>query len=99
MHDPPFRWAFATDLNLPHWWNIVWRAGGQPVQRNADESLAQFLVGAAFYTWREAAIGFLVGALLGLLLATVFVHSRLPSGRSCRTSSPARRSRSSPSRR
>jgi hypothetical protein len=22
FHDPPFRWAFATDLNLPHWWDI-----------------------------------------------------------------------------
>jgi NitT/TauT family transport system permease protein len=75
-HNPPFRWFFATDLNLPHWFNIV-TAMFAPVQRNADASLGQFLVGAAFYTWREAVIGFVVGALLGLLLATVFVHSRL----------------------
>ena len=75
-HIPPFRWAFASDLNLPHWWNIL-AALAAPVQRNAEASLAQFLVGAAFYTWREAVIGFIVGALLGLLLATVFVHSRL----------------------
>jgi NitT/TauT family transport system permease protein len=75
-HFPPFRWAFASDLNLPHWWNIL-AALAAPVQRNAESSLAQFLVGAAFYTWREAVIGFIVGALLGLLLATVFVHSRL----------------------
>ncbi len=75
-HSPPFRWAFATDLNLPHWFNIV-AALVAPVQRNADASLGQFLVGAAFYTWREAAIGFVVGALLGLVLATVFVHSQL----------------------
>src|SRR6187397_1170085 len=75
-HFPPFRWAFASDLNLPHWWNIL-AALAAPVQRNAEASLAQFLVGAAFYTWREAVIGFIVGALLGLLLATVFVHSRL----------------------
>jgi NitT/TauT family transport system permease protein len=47
------------------------------VQRGSDESLAQFLVGAALYTWREAAIGFVVGALLGIGLATAFVHSRL----------------------
>ena len=32
---------------------------------------------AALYTWREALIGFVLGALLGLALATVFVHSRL----------------------
>jgi NitT/TauT family transport system permease protein len=75
-HFPPFRWAFASDLNLPHWFNIL-AALAAPVQRNAESSLAQFLVGAAFYTWREAVIGFIVGALLGLLLATVFVHSRL----------------------
>ena len=73
---PPFRWPFANDLNLPHWWNIVWVLG-EPVQRGSDQSLLSFLIGAAFYTWREAAIGFLVGALLGLVLATVFVHSRL----------------------
>ena len=75
-HFPPFRWAFASDLNLPHWWNIL-AALAAPVQRNAEATLGQFLVGAAFYTWREAVIGFIVGALLGLLLATVFVHSRL----------------------
>jgi NitT/TauT family transport system permease protein len=73
---PPFRWPFANDLNLPHWWNIVWVLG-EPVQRGSDQSLLSFLIGAAFYTWREAAIGFVVGALLGLVLATVFVHSRL----------------------
>jgi NitT/TauT family transport system permease protein len=74
--NPPFRWAFASDLNLPHWWNILW-VMGEPVQRGSQQSLGEFLVGAAFYTWREAAIGFIVGALLGLVLATVFVHSRL----------------------
>jgi NitT/TauT family transport system permease protein len=72
-HDPPLRFPFATDLNLPHWWDIL-GALAAPVQRNQDDSLLQFLLGASFYTWREAAIGFLVGALLGLLLATLFVH-------------------------
>src|SRR6266540_326836 len=75
-HDPPFRWPLANDLNLPHWFSIL-GALTAPVQRSADQSLAAFLTGAAFYTWREAAIGFLVGALLGLVLATIFVHSRL----------------------
>jgi len=75
-HNPPFRWPFANDLNLPHWFSIL-GALAAPVQRNADASLGQFLAGAAFYTWREAAIGFVVGALLGLALATIFVHSRL----------------------
>jgi NitT/TauT family transport system permease protein len=76
LWNPPFRWAFANDLNLPHIWNIA-HALGQPFQRNADQSLAEYLFGAALYTWREAGIGFLLGALLGLVLATIFVHSRL----------------------
>ena len=73
---PPFRWPFANDLNLPHVWNIAW-VMGQPFQRGADVTLLEYLVGAALYTWREAFLGFLFGSLLGLLLATVFVHSRL----------------------
>jgi NitT/TauT family transport system permease protein len=73
FHDPPFRFPFATDLNLPHWWEIL-GALAAPVQRNQESSLLQFLLGASFYTWREAALGFVVGTLLGLLLATLFVH-------------------------
>jgi NitT/TauT family transport system permease protein len=74
--DPPLRIWFASDLLLPHVWDIL-GALANPVQRGSDESLAQFLVGAAFYTWREAALGFLVGALIGIGLAAAFVHSRL----------------------
>jgi NitT/TauT family transport system permease protein len=74
--NPPFRLPFANDLNLPHVWNIV-LAFGQPWQRGADRNVAQFLFDAALYTWREALIGFALGALLGLALATAFVHSRL----------------------
>ncbi len=76
IHQPPFRWAFANDLNLPHLWTIA-NAFAQPFQRGADVSLAQYLFGAALYTWREAAIGFALGAALGLLLSTLFVHVRL----------------------
>lgn len=76
LWNPPFRWPFANDLNLPHVWNIA-IAFGQPWERGSDQTLAQYLFGAALYTWREAAIGFLLGAVLGLALATVFVHSRL----------------------
>lgn len=73
---PPLELSFATDIKLPHVWDIF-GALANPVQRGSDESLAQFLVGAALYTWREAAIGFVVGALLGVALATAFVHSGL----------------------
>jgi NitT/TauT family transport system permease protein len=73
---PPLDIKYASDLNLPHLWDIF-GALAQPVQRGSDASLAQFLVGAALYTWREAAIGFVAGALIGIGLAAAFVHSGL----------------------
>ena len=76
LWNPPFRWAFANDINLPHVWNIA-LAMGRPFQSGRDVSLFQYLIGAALYTWREALLGFLLGSLLGLALATAFVHSRL----------------------
>ncbi|HEX3428550.1 MAG TPA: ABC transporter permease [Candidatus Limnocylindrales bacterium] len=76
LWNPPFRWEFANDLNLPHIWNII-LTFGEPWQRGADRNVARFLFDAALYTWREAAIGFGLGALIGLILATIFVHSRL----------------------
>jgi ABC-type nitrate/sulfonate/bicarbonate transport system, permease component len=73
--NPPFRWAFANDLNLPHIWNIA-LVFMEPWQRGADRNVAQFLFDAALYTWREAFLGFVLGTALGLGLATLFVHSR-----------------------
>ena len=73
--NPPFRWDFANDLNLPHLWNIG-LVFLEPWQRGADRNVAQFLFDAALYTWREAFLGFALGTLLGLGLATIFVHSR-----------------------
>ena len=73
--DPPFRWPFANDLNLPHVWNIA-LVFFEPWQRGADRNIAQFLFDAALYTWREAFLGFALGTLIGLALATAFVHSR-----------------------
>jgi NitT/TauT family transport system permease protein len=76
LWNPPFRWAFANDLNLPHVWNIA-LTFNEPWQRGADRSVGRFLVDAALYTFREAFVGFLLGAAIGLVLATIFVHSRL----------------------
>jgi NitT/TauT family transport system permease protein len=76
VHHPPFRILQATDRQLPHLWDIA-SALAQPVQRNQEETLGGFLVSAALYTWQEALIGFAVGAIIGLLLASLFVHSRL----------------------
>lgn len=77
LWNPPFRWPFANDLTLPHLWNILY-AFVQPWQPGVDKTtLAQKLVEAALFTWRSAAIGFVFGTILGLILATIFVHSRL----------------------
>ena len=76
VYRPPFKWAIANDLSLPHVWKI-WEALAAPVQRQQSQSLAEFLVGAAIHTGQEAALGFLFGGLLGLALAAVFVHSKL----------------------
>ncbi len=76
LWNPPFRWPFVNDLNLPHVWNIA-LAFFDPWQRGADRNVAQLLFDAALYTWKEAALGFLLGSVIGLVLATVFVHSRI----------------------
>jgi len=73
---PPLDLKFATDINLPHVWSIA-AALGDPWRRSANTSLFMFLVGKALYTWREAAIGFALGAVTGIALAAAFVHSQL----------------------
>jgi NitT/TauT family transport system permease protein len=73
-HDPPLKFAFATDSKLPHTWDIAAEffnldaAGATTLQR---------LAGAALFTLRNAAIGFALGSAFGLALAVVLVHVRL----------------------
>ena len=74
-HDPPYRFKFASDLNLPHLWNIA-EAFGNPSRRNGPP-LITVLSKASFFTFREALIGFLIGGFLGLLLGIIFAHSHL----------------------
>jgi NitT/TauT family transport system permease protein len=76
VYVPPFKWEIASDLSLPHVWEIA-DAMAAPVQRQQSQSLGEFLIGAAIYTGREAALGFVFGALIGLALAAVLVHSKL----------------------
>lgn len=73
FHQPPFYLAQASDLELPHLWTIVGTLL-DPFQRNSDITLLGYLIEAAFYTWREAFIGFALGALIGVVLASIFVH-------------------------
>ena len=72
---PPFQWKIASDLNMPHVWEIA-GAFAEPAQRNGP-ALAFVLADAAVFTFREAFGGFVIGALLGLSLAVIFVHSPL----------------------
>lgn len=73
-HVPPWHARIATDLSLPHIWDVV-RAFVEPAQRNGSP-LGLILAGQALFTFREALVGFVAGGLLGLLLGIVFVHSR-----------------------
>jgi NitT/TauT family transport system permease protein len=74
-HLPPLRWRIVDDLSLPHVWDIV-RAFVDPAQRGGPP-LGAVLVGQATFTLIEALAGFVVGSILGLSLAVLFVHSRL----------------------
>jgi NitT/TauT family transport system permease protein len=72
---PPFQWTVASDLNMPHVWDIA-ASFVEPAQRNGPP-LGLVLVNAGIFTFQEAFGGFVFGALLGLALAIVFVHSPL----------------------
>jgi NitT/TauT family transport system permease protein len=73
-HNPPFRVQQLSDLQLPHVWDII-GALNAPFQRNAEYSLGQYLLDQALFTWQEALIGFAVGTIVGVVLASVLVHS------------------------
>ena len=72
-HVPPLAWRFASDVNLPHVWDIL--ASFVAVDANG-ETLLQGLLAAAFFTFRGALVGFILGASFGLGLAIVLVHVR-----------------------
>jgi NitT/TauT family transport system permease protein len=72
---PPFQWTVASDLNMPHVWDIA-ASFVEPAQRNGPP-LGVVLINAGIFTFREAFGGFVFGAVLGLALAIVFVHSPL----------------------
>jgi NitT/TauT family transport system permease protein len=75
-HTPPFRVLQLSDRQLPHLWEIA-ASFFEPFQRNADYNLGNYLIDQALYTWLEAIVGFALGAVIGIALASVFVHSGL----------------------
>ncbi|HEX6474477.1 MAG TPA: ABC transporter permease subunit [Candidatus Limnocylindria bacterium] len=71
--DPPLSFGMASDINMPHVWLIFTRLF-EPLTGGSSQSLATYLALQALYTWREALIGFALGGILGIALATAFVH-------------------------
>lgn len=74
-HMPPLQFKIASDLNLPHVWDVL-GAFAQPSRRNGPP-LGVLLFNAGIFTFREAFTGFLLGGLLGFALGVIFTHSRL----------------------
>jgi NitT/TauT family transport system permease protein len=58
------------DNSMPHVWTIVGTLF-EPVRRGSDEILLSILAKAALFTWREAAVGFIIGSLVGFGLGAV----------------------------
>ncbi len=75
-HTPPFPVPQFSDLQLPHLWTIA-ASFTEPFQRNANYLLGNYLFDQALYTWAEAIVGFSLGALIGIALASIFVHFAL----------------------
>ena len=73
-HDPPLTFPFATDVKLPHFWDIAAEFGRADA---AGETTTARLVQAGLFTLRNAAIGFALGSAFGLLLAIILVHVRI----------------------
>jgi NitT/TauT family transport system permease protein len=70
-HTPPFHVSQASDINLPHLWDVV---GAFFAVDAAGRSGLESLLGAALFTLRGAFVGFAMGAAIGLGLAILLVH-------------------------
>lgn len=66
----------SDDKSMPHLWNMV-AALFRPAQRGNPDLLVSLLLRAAWFTWQEAAAGFLFGSLVGFGLGALFSRSAL----------------------
>lgn len=66
----------SDDLTMPPA-SDIFSAFWEPVQREGSESLAIFLIKASWFTLKEAALGFVLGTLIGLLLAAAMLRSKI----------------------
>ena len=65
----------TDDLTMPPIPAIVAEVG-EPLQRTEDKPLGAFVLEAAFFTAREATLGFFLGMVFGIGIAVVLVRSR-----------------------
>ena len=70
-HAPPFHLTQASDINLPHVWDVI---GAFFAADAAGRSGFESLLGAALFTLRGALVGFAIGAVVGLGIAIALVH-------------------------
>lgn len=73
-HTPPFKLTMASDINLPHVWDVVGAFGAVDA---AGNPFIGSLIGSALFTLRGALVGFAIGAVFGLALAILLVHVRM----------------------
>lgn len=66
----------SDDLTMPHVADIL-AAFWEPVQREGSDVLALFLLKASWFTLKEAALGFVMGSIIGLLLAAAMLRSKV----------------------
>ena len=66
----------SDDTSMPHVWNIF-QALFRPARRGGEDVLLVILLKSALFTWREAALGFVIGSVIGFALGVAFVHSTL----------------------
>ena len=71
---PPLKIVQFNDLNLPHVWDVIASFGDQSAN---GETYFASLVGSALFTLRGAALGFILGTLIGLGLAVLLIHVRV----------------------
>lgn len=66
----------SDDKSMPHAWTIIGTLF-EPTQRGSDQILLELLIESAWFTLREALVGFVVGSLVGFGLGVLFVRSPL----------------------
>ncbi len=64
----------SDNLNMPHSYDIV-KQLFEPVTRRAEETLLEFLFKSAWFTFKMAFLGFVIGTIVGLALAVVMLRS------------------------